>query len=173
MNSKTNSDLHHDTENKASGDDGAVDKVISQVEKMPHDQRNLAISKLEMYSGPIPHPDILERYNQIDPGAGKLIIDNGVAESEHRRSIESKAIEYSRRDRQRRDWMGFVIALVIVFVGALLIYLGHTVTGSILSGVSALGVVGLFLDNGSNDNKKTNETNSKRPSKDEKENSEP
>lgn len=171
MNSKTNSSLHHDTESKASSDDSAVDKVISQVEKMPHEQRSLAMSKLEMFSGPIPHPDILKGYDQIDPGAGKLIIENGVAESKHRRDIERKAIEYSRRDRQRRDWMGFIVALVIVFVGALLIYLGHTITGSILSGVSALGVVGLFLDNGSNDNKKTNETNSNQSSKGKQKNS--
>ncbi|MFC6171228.1 DUF2335 domain-containing protein [Loigolactobacillus jiayinensis] len=133
---------------KSQQNDEAVDQVIDHVKKLPPEKRQQAIAKLEMYSGPIPHPDILDRYNQMDPGAAKQIIDNGVAESEHRRSMESKLLEYSRRDQKRRDWMGFSIGLVIIVVGAFLMYLDHYIVGSILSGGSALGLVGLFLDNG-------------------------
>ena len=43
-----------------------------------------------MQSGPIPRPDILKKYNDLDPGAAKKIINNGVQESVHRRKMESK-----------------------------------------------------------------------------------
>ncbi|MBO3091436.1 DUF2335 domain-containing protein [Schleiferilactobacillus harbinensis] len=115
------------------------------------------IAALEMYSGPIPHPDILERYDAIDPGAAKQIIDNGVTESTHRRAMEDKAIEYSRRDRKRRDWMGYSIGLIIIGVGAFLIYLDHVLTGTLLSGVSAIGLVGLFVANGENTDSQSKE----------------
>lgn len=128
--------------------DQLVSEVVQNIGKLPQDQQQLAIAKLEMYSGPIPHPDILSQYEKIDPGAAKLIIDNGVEESRHRRELESQSLEYTRRDRRRRDWMGFVIALVIIGIGAFLIEMGHVVSGSLLSGASALGIVGLFLNQG-------------------------
>lgn len=123
-----------------------IDEVVDHIEKLPPAQQQMAMAKLEMYSGPIPHPDILKQYDEINPGAAQLIIENGVEESKHRRKLETDSLLHMSRDRKRRDWMGFIIALVIVFVGALLIYLDHVITGSILSGVSALGIVGLFLD---------------------------
>lgn len=137
---------HQSADNEAASKQ--VDNVVDHIEKLPPKQQQMAMAKLEMYSGPIPHPDILEKYEKLYPGAAKSIIDNGVTESSHRRELEDKTIEYTRRDRKRRDWMGFIIGLVIIVVGALLIYLGHVVTGTILSGASALGLVGLFVDNG-------------------------
>lgn len=139
-------------------EDQAVKKAVNHIERLPHEQQQLVMSKLEMYSGPIPHPDILKKYDEMDPGAAKQIIDNGVTESEHRRDLESKSLEYARRDRKRRDWMGLAVALAIILVGAFLIFLGHTITGTVLSGVSAIAMVGLFLDNDSkSSNSKSNE----------------
>lgn len=52
-----------------------VDQVVDKVNKMPDDQKEITMSKLEMYSGPIPHPRYLEQYENLDPGAAKLIIE--------------------------------------------------------------------------------------------------
>lgn len=157
-NSKSPQD-NDDTETNEVGvdSDAAVEEVVSHIERLPHRQQQQAMAKLEMYSGPIPHPDILRKYDMIDPGAAKQIIDNGVEESRHRRQLENQSLEYMRRDRKRRDWMGFTVALVIIGVGAFLIYIGHVVTGSILSGASALGIVGLFLDNGQSNDRKNSD----------------
>lgn len=48
---------------------------------LPPAQQQMAMAKLEMYSGPIPHPDILKQYDEINPGAAQLIIKNGVKNS--------------------------------------------------------------------------------------------
>ncbi|MFT8465282.1 MAG: DUF2335 domain-containing protein [Liquorilactobacillus satsumensis] len=129
-----------------------VDEAVDKLKKLPLHQQEQAIAKLEMYSGPIPHPDILKKYDDIDPGAAKLIIDNGVEESKHRRKMEIDAMEYSQKDVKRRDWMGFVLGILGILIGAFLIWLGHTVTGSIFSGVSLVMLVGLFLGKSENDN---------------------
>lgn len=52
-------------------DNNEVDATVGHIEKLAPKQRDEVISKLEMYSGPIPHPDILKKYNDIDPGAAK------------------------------------------------------------------------------------------------------
>jgi len=138
--------------NKTIASDKSVDSAVDSVKRLPPKEQEKAIAKLEMHSGPIPHPDILERYDKLDPGAAKLIIENGVKESEHRRKLESEAMRYTAKDAARRDWMGFIIGIIIISVGGLLIYTGHTITGTVLSGVSAIGLVGLFVGNRSDEN---------------------
>ncbi len=127
------------------GEQQNVDNVIDHVKRLPRDEQHQVMQKLEMFSGPIPAPHILEQYDKMDPGAAKQIIDNGVEESHHRRQMESKMLEMSRKKNIRRDWMGFVIGIVAIFVGAFLIYKDHYVVGTIFSGISILGLVGQFL----------------------------
>lgn len=50
-----------------------------------------------MYSGPIPAPHFLKEYDEMDPGAAKQIIDNGVEESHHRRQMESRILDMNKK----------------------------------------------------------------------------
>lgn len=130
-----------------------VDQVVDKVSKMPEDQKEITMSKLEMYSGPIPHPRYLEQYEKLDHGAAKLIIENGVEESKHRRTMENKAIEFSRRDHKRRDWMGFIIGIVAIVISCILIYKDHVVTGTIFGGFTVISLVSLFIGGNTSDGK--------------------
>lgn len=127
------------------GEQQSVDKVVDHVKRLPRNEQHQVMQKLEMFSGPIPAPHILKQYDEMDPGAAKQIIDNGVEESHHRRKMESKMLEMSRKRKIRRDWMGFVIGITSILVGAFLIYKDHYVVGTIFSGISILGLVGQFL----------------------------
>lgn len=135
-------------QNKSSeSEEHDIDQVVDSVKRLPPKKQQQAIAKLEMYSGPIPHPDILKKYDEIDPGAAKQIIDNGVEESMHRRKMETDMLEAAKKDRRRRDWMGFVIGIIALATGTFLMYMDHVVTGTIFSGVSVIGLVSLFLAN--------------------------
>ncbi len=92
-----------DSEQVSSNPFNNVDDVVERVTKLPPHEQEQAIEKLEMYSGPIPHPDILKKHDDIDPGVAKLIIENGVEESKHRRSMENQALAFAQKDRKRRD----------------------------------------------------------------------
>lgn len=136
-----------------------VDNVVDNVKRMPRDEQHQVMQKLEMFSEPIPAPHILKQYDEMDPGAAKQIIDNGVEESHHRRQMESKMLEMSRKRGIRRDWMGFAIGLIAIIVGAVLIYKDHYVVGTIFSGLFILGLVGQFLgDNSSDSNSNDQQT---------------
>lgn len=93
-----------DTNLQQKNSDIEVEQVLDKVSQMPDEQKQLTMSKLEMYSGPIPHPRYLKQYEDLDPGAAKLIIENGVEEARHRTDMKNKAIEFSRRDHKRRDY---------------------------------------------------------------------
>lgn len=153
MKNQETTELQKDESNES------VKATLDKVNKLSPIQKKQVLTQLELFSGPIPHPDILKKYNEIDPGAGKQIIDEMIAEGDHRRSLENKSIEYVRRERKRRDLMGFVIGVLIVGLGAFLIYKNHVVAGSIFSGISGLGIIGLFIDK--DDNNKNDNSNKK------------
>lgn len=121
-----------------------IAKVIDSLERLPKEEQEIVFQKLEFFQGDLPHPDILAGYDRLCPGAAEKIINNGIAESEHRREMEKTLMEERRADRRLGVILGFILALLIIIVGAFLIYKGKTVVGSILSGVTALGIVGLF-----------------------------
>lgn len=150
MDTNTNNQLKQTVDNHNN-----VENAVNHVRRLPQEQQNQVIQKLEMYSGPIPSPHILKEYDEMDPGAAKQIIDNGVEESHHRRQMESRMLDMNRKRGIRRDWMGFTIGFIAILVGAFLIYKDHYVVGTIFSGISILGLVGQFLnDDDSNDSSK-------------------
>ncbi|WP_302175509.1 DUF2335 domain-containing protein [Limosilactobacillus ingluviei] len=151
-------------------DQQSVDTVVDHVKQLPRDEQHQVMQKLEMFSGPIPAPHILKQYDEMDPGAAKQIIDNGVEESHHRRQMEEKMLEIGRRRSIRRDWMGYSIGIISIIVGGILIYQDHYVVGTIFSGVTILGLVGQFLGEDSNkttsDNQHSSDEKPKKSSND-------
>ncbi|MDV5976788.1 Predicted membrane protein [Streptococcus pyogenes] len=121
-----------------------VNDIVEKVEKLPQAEREVVFEKLEIYKGDLPHPETLKGYNSLYPEAAKKIIDNGIAESEHRRKMENKYIENNSKSYRLGQILGFIIALSIVGCGTFLIFTGNQISGSLMTGATALGVIGLF-----------------------------
>lgn len=131
-----------------------ADDILQTVERLEPQVRELVLSRLEIYQGDLPHPNILEGYNELYEDAAKLIITNGIEESKHRRSMEQKHMESLFKERRIGQYLGFILALVMTCVGGYLISSGQTVAGSLLSGITALGIIGLFTGNNKKNNNK-------------------
>ena len=78
---------------------GSSSKQISQVPQVEHDQQDRTAILAQVhaveftaYSGPIPPPDLLQRFDEIYPGAAQQILDDFVQESAHRRDMERKVV---------------------------------------------------------------------------------
>ena len=136
--------------------DNEIEEVVDKVERLPEEKRQMVFQKLEVYQGDLPHPEILKGYTELYPDAAKRIIDNGIAETEHRRKMEEKYLNGQISDRRLGQILGFIIALLIIIGGVYLIINNHQITGSIMTGISAIGVVGLSTgtNNKSNSNNK-------------------
>lgn len=63
----------------------------------------------EQFSGPLPPPDVLERYNQIAPDAANRIIAMAEQETGHRRNMEQIIVSNEYREAR----MGQVCAVII------------------------------------------------------------
>lgn len=141
--------------NNIDDDSEQVTEIIDTVQNMPEEKREEVMVSLEMHYGPIPHPDILKEYENLYHGAAKSIIENGVAESQHRRNLENKQMEKMTNSEKRGQWLGFIIGVIIILVGAVLIMYDHVITGTCLSGFTALSLVGLFVGNAKEESKDT------------------
>lgn len=108
-------------------------EVIEAVKKsdIPEPKKEEVIATMEMYNGPIPHPDILAGFDKFDKGAAKKIIDNGIAESLHRRKMENRLLNRENSMYTINRTLGFILAIVIIGGGFYLILNNHPIIGSV------------------------------------------
>lgn len=114
---------------------------------------NQSISKVKADTVPDWKKDILKGYQELYPDAAQKIIDNGIAESQHRREMEDKYLSGNISSHKLGQLFGFLIALVVIIGGIYLIATDKQVAGSVLTGTTALGLIGLFTGNNQNKNK--------------------
>ncbi len=112
----------------------------------------LTYQKTEIYSGPLPSPDVLNAYNAVYPGAAELIFDSFRKQTDHRIDIEKKQIEIDKQQLDtyksifiRGQYFGLVVALCW---GAGAIYVtisGYPWVGTVLGGTAATSIVSIFV----------------------------
>ena len=117
------------------------------------------IAQVEAWSGPLPHPDLLQRYEEILPGAAERILVIAENQQRHQISQERKILEHegialesartSIRAESRRSDFGMAIAAVIALAGLIggvaLIALDRWEQGIVLFLAPLTGLVGLFV----------------------------
>ncbi len=85
------------------------------------------------FSGPLPPPQVLAQYDEIQAGFADRIVAMAENQALHRQQSEKLAIEAEINDdrRQRRETfigqiLGFILALAIILIAATSIYLNPT-----------------------------------------------
>ena len=125
------------------------DKVI--LNAVPENKREkvkeaLMVMRSEMYSGPIPPPEALARYEEIQPGAADRILTMAEKQQEHRMSLETKAIGGQVDQSKRGQLFGFILVFVCIAVAVFFaVYFGMTAFAVTFLCVTMVSVVGLFV----------------------------
>jgi uncharacterized membrane protein len=103
------------------------------------------VAKAETFAGPLPPPVVLEKYNQIVPGAADRIIAMAENQSQHRRELESTVIGSEIANSRLGLHYGLIIGLTAIIGGVICIMAGHETGGSIIGGAGLSGLVGVFV----------------------------
>ena len=115
-------------------------------------QRIFAHIKREEFKGPLPHPAILQQYEEIQPGFAKEIMQMAITEQSHRHKMENMIVESktsltlgeleviraSINLKSRLQIFGFFSTILLVIIGAICIFLDKNI-GSIVPFVLAIG----------------------------------
>lgn len=109
--------------------------------------RNSVIVKetYSAFSGPLPSPEVLKKFDEVVPGAAERIIKMAEEQSSHRRGLEKGVIE---SDIIRSKWgqiLGFIIAIVGLVVSALISVYGNAIAGGIIGVGTLASLVGVFM----------------------------
>ena len=86
------------------------------------------------FSGPLPHPQLLNQYNEVIPGGADRIVKLTENQAAHRQSLESRAQVFT-----------FILALVALVGGIVLIAVGDNAEGLVPLVASIGGLGGLFI----------------------------
>lgn len=126
-----------------------LEPVLSNLPKVQRDEiieKVIDVVRMEVFSGPLPHPRHLEDYDRIVPGGAERIfaMTEKVVESNIR--ISERGQRYDHFYRLLGMGLGFV-ALLTLIGGAIYAGMnGHFDLAALLMGATALGVIGVFVN---------------------------
>lgn len=104
-------------------------------------QAQIIAQKVEGYSGPIPSPDMMEKYENLSPGFANRILSMAEKQADHRMNAENKMIEIERQDSKRGSWFAFLLGVGSLISAVFIVYLERSAAGAI--GGSILGTSGI------------------------------
>lgn len=96
-------------------------------------------------SGPLPPPQILERYDKVLPGGAERIAGWVEKQSGHRQSMELTKLLGDLANEKRGQWFAFLITLSTVASGVYLISQDKDATGLALILTELAAIAGLFI----------------------------
>lgn len=111
--------------------------------------QNGKVSKVGIeYSGPLPIPAHLEKYEKIVPGAAKIIIDMAKSQSEHRQKAEMKMVEGSLFCRKLGLWLGITACGFFIGLAAYAVNRGMDKVAITAMAAPAAGIITAFIYGG-------------------------
>jgi uncharacterized membrane protein len=104
-----------------------------------------AMVTTHQYSGPIPPASQLAQYGQIREDFPDRILKLAESNALHRQGLEARVV-FGNLDAQKRgQWFAFILSLVVIGVGAWLVYNGKTSTGLWVIFGDVLILAGVFI----------------------------
>ena len=88
---------------------------------------------------------MLQKYNEVLPGAAERIVSMAESQGNHRRELEARVIESDIKSSVRGQWFGFVLGSLGLTAGFVLGLLGRSLAGSVVAGTSLVSLVSVFV----------------------------
>ena len=121
----------HDIEVEPKSDEAANrDKLIAEIIQVQRE-----------FSGPIPHPDIIQGYENVVPGSADRIIKMAEVQAQHRQDMESIMVRAESRDGLLGVLFAFALGIGSLVASVVVVVMVPQSSGAISS--AALGITGI------------------------------
>lgn len=122
-------------------------EVSEAIKSLSPHQQEIVIQafRQESFSGPIPHPDLLQGYENVKQGFAERIVSMAEAQQKHRFECEDKMVSGTVLESKRGQWMAFVIAILFLIGSIALGLFGHDWLGGIIGGGTLVALVTVFV----------------------------
>ena len=113
---------------------------------MQNQSRSVAsFRQVSVFSGPLPDPNDLIKYNQAFDGCAERIVAMAEGQARHRQELEKTVVESNLRHDRRGQTLGFILSLVGIMGSLGLIALGLPTEGLTVFFANLATLVGLFV----------------------------
>jgi len=106
---------------------------------------SVARTTVTAFQGPLPPPELMERYNQIIPGAAQRILNIFESQVQHRQALEQAVIKSDIRDSRLGLYLGFFVSVFAVIGGVICVLSGYTATGGIIAAIPVPVLASVFV----------------------------
>ena len=134
------------------------DNELENIEKNPEEQKpeeqepkdvrqvlGKFLSHVEQYSGPLPPPDLLIKYNSAFPNAAERIFNLAERQTNHRMDLEKTVVTGDSERADKGLYCGLTVALVGLLVAGFLGYVGQVIPASIIGSIDLVSLVAVFI----------------------------
>ena len=97
------------------------------------------------FSGPLPPPDALEKYERVSPGAAERIIAMVERESSHRHELGKFLVNNGYKQASKGQNYAAIIGALAIISGAIAGISGAQWTGSVIGGLGMVGLVSTLI----------------------------
>ncbi|HVS35711.1 MAG TPA: DUF2335 domain-containing protein [Gemmataceae bacterium] len=97
------------------------------------------------WAGPLPHPDVFRKYEELMPGLANRLVAMAEAQAHHRMELEKKALGSDVGRSQQGLWAGLAVAVLSIVLGFVCILTGHDWAGTVISTGVIVALVGVFI----------------------------
>lgn len=115
-------------------------------QQQPQPQQQISVSQQMQWSGPLPPPAALERFNQIIPNGADRIVKMAEAEQAHRHEYEKTGVVASANEARRGQFLGAFISVLAISGAIFTAYIGAPASVPIgLVSVTILGIINAIV----------------------------
>jgi uncharacterized membrane protein len=123
------------------------DRRIIKQEDSRHSQTEYSITAA-FRQGPLPPPAELEKYENLYPGATKLLFDNFMIQSKHRMDLEMLTIQRDAKRADRGQMIAAILCIMVLAPSIVLLFLGKELIGLTAIIGSLATLAGTFFGGG-------------------------
>lgn len=117
-----------------------------------HSNTRQLVHLVENYSGPLPHPVILERFDQVIPNGAERIMTMVEEEQRHRQALEKEMVEQDgkeavagRKAERRGQFLAAGVCIGLLIVARDVALAGYPVYATIIAGGTLTGIITAFV----------------------------
>jgi uncharacterized membrane protein len=99
----------------------------------------------EHFSGPLPPPQVLLKYNEAVPGGAERIFAMAERQSHHRQDLEKTVIGRRTQYEGRAQILGFILAMTVAVGSMILVGMGKSIEGLVALGADLIAMAGVFI----------------------------
>jgi uncharacterized membrane protein len=99
----------------------------------------------DIYSGSLPPPELLQMYEQMNPGTAKVLLEDFLNNSAALRDMEKQNLKMIADKDKRAQYFAFACVVLSLLTTIVLALTGHDWLGGVVVGTSVIALVATFL----------------------------